>query len=139
MSRVRQRGTDIEVVVRQFVADLGHRSRSCVTSLPGSPDLANKTHRWAIFVHGCFWHGHDCPAGNLPKRNRGWWEVKIVANRMRDRKKIGALHKAGYRCLTLWGCEVKIAAENPERLMRELDRFLRPKPRAEYSACRKSR
>lgn len=106
MRRVRQRGTSPEVVVARICREIGLRYRLNVKSLPGSPDLANKTKRWAIFVNGCFWHRHTaCRLGTLPKRNRAFWRKKFAANRSRDARKLKELRALGYRVAVVWQCE----------------------------------
>jgi DNA mismatch endonuclease (patch repair protein) len=126
MQAVRQQGTDIEVIVRRAVVRLGHYARANAPSLPGRPDLSNQRQRWAIFVHGCFWHGHsNCPktkggkAGRIPATNRLFWQEKISGNRKRDVRKARMLRRSGYRVLTLWGCDV----QNAPRLERLLVDF----------------
>jgi DNA mismatch endonuclease (patch repair protein) len=85
---------------------LGLRYRLNVKSLPGSPDLSNKKNRWAIFVHGCFWHRHPgCPRTTTPKRNAHFWREKFEANRKRDATKIVALEAAGFTVAVVWECE----------------------------------
>jgi DNA mismatch endonuclease, patch repair protein len=124
MRLVRQRGTSLELAVRKIVAGLGARYRTCVTSLAGSPDLANRTQGWAIFVHGCFWHGHEgCRFATIPKTNRSWWEAKFEANRARDRKKRALLTRAGLRVATVWQCELK----HPERVSKKLQKVISPR------------
>ncbi|MFZ4733440.1 MAG: very short patch repair endonuclease [Pirellulales bacterium] len=127
MQAVRRSGTDIELIVRRAVFALGHRGRANAPSLQGRPDLANQRAKWAIFVHGCFWHGHrNCrttkggPQGRIPVRNGGFWEAKIASNRERDARKAKELRRLGFRVLTLWECDVRDAA----RLGRKLERFL---------------
>jgi DNA mismatch endonuclease (patch repair protein) len=106
MRRVRQRGTSPEIIVARICRDLGLRYRLNVKSLPGSPDLANKTKRWAIFVNGCFWHHHTaCNLATTPKRNGGFWRKKFRANRLRDTRKIKELRALGYRVAVVWQCE----------------------------------
>jgi DNA mismatch endonuclease (patch repair protein) len=106
MQRVRQRGTPAEKIVAGVCRDLGLRYRLNVKSLPGSPDIANKARRWAIFVHGCFWHQHPhCPKATLPKRNAGFWREKFESNRLRDARKIDELRASGYRVIVIWQCE----------------------------------
>jgi DNA mismatch endonuclease (patch repair protein) len=84
------------------------RFRNHVTDLPGNPDLANKTRKWAIFVHGCFWHSHaGCALASKPKSNTSYWAQKLRGNRRRDRVKIARLKAAGYRVLVLWECHVR--------------------------------
>ena len=113
MRRVRQKGTAAEKVVASACRELGLRYRRNVKSLPGSPDLANKTHRWAIFVHGCFWHRHPrCGKATTPKRNAAFWREKFETNRIRDARKARQLRRAGYRIIVIWQCET----ENRERL-----------------------
>jgi DNA mismatch endonuclease (patch repair protein) len=126
MQAVRRQGTDIEVAVRRAVARLGYRSRANAGSLPGRPDLSNQRQKWAIFVHGCFWHGHrNChktkggEAGRIPVANKTFWEEKISTNRTRDARKAQELRRIGYRVLTVWECDVK----NAVRLERKLIAF----------------
>lgn len=106
MKRIRQRSTDIEVIVRRYLAALGVRFRIRNRDLPGSPDIANRSRKWAVFVHGCFWHGHPgCPCARLPKRNHTFWAEKIHTNLRRDDRKAQQLRDLGYDVITVWGCE----------------------------------
>lgn len=106
MRRVRQKGTLAEKIVANICRELGLRYRLNVRSLPGSPDLANKTKRWAIFVHGCFWHQHEgCPKATMPKRNARFWRDKFEANRERDARKTRTLRSAGFKVAIVWECE----------------------------------
>jgi len=108
MQRVRQSGTPAERTVAKVCRELGLHYRLNVRSLPGSPDLANKKGRWAIFVHGCFWHRHSgCPKATTPKRNARFWRDKFQSNRARDARKIKELHLSGYDVLVLWQCETE--------------------------------
>jgi DNA mismatch endonuclease (patch repair protein) len=108
MQRVRQKGTPAERIVATICREVGLRYRLNVKSLPGSPDLANKSERWAIFVNGCFWHHHkSCALGTVPKRNRKFWCDKFTTNRVRDARKIRQLRKLGYRIAVVWQCEVE--------------------------------
>lgn len=107
LSRQKQSGTTPELAVRTLVREAGARYRISNRDLPGSPDLANRRRRWAIFVHGCFWHAHEgCVRATLPKRNRTVWRAKFQANRRRDALKRSALVELGYRVCVLWECEV---------------------------------
>ena len=107
MARVRQTGTAPELAVRKLLHTLGVRFRTRATDLPGSPDIVNRRHRWAIFVHGCYWHAHeDCHLWKLPKQNRAFWQDKFARNRERDRRKLLALERAGYAILVIWQCEL---------------------------------
>jgi DNA mismatch endonuclease (patch repair protein) len=117
MQRVRQRGTPAERLVAGVCRELGLRYRLNVKSLAGSPDLANKARRWAIFVHGCFWHQHPgCPKATLPKRNAGFWRKKFEDNRQRDGRKIRELRASGYKVVVVWQCETDNLAVVRRRL-----------------------
>jgi DNA mismatch endonuclease, patch repair protein len=117
LSRMAKRNTRPELLVRRAVHDLGHRYRISVRDLPGSPDIANKRRRWAIFVHGCFWHAHPgCPRATLPKRNRQMWHKKLQANRMRDQRNEDACRAMGLNVLVVWECETKDVDALRERL-----------------------
>lgn len=106
MSAVRQSGTQPELVLRKLVHAQGIRYRICCGHLPGRPDLSNRSKRWCIFVNGCFWHGHRCKRGRLPKVNLGFWRPKIEHNKRRDKAVRKELQGLGYRVLTVWQCEL---------------------------------
>jgi len=125
MQAVRQKQTDIELEVARIVRSLGHRAKANALTLPGRPDLSNQRAKWAIFVHGCFWHGHpDCPktkggqSGRIPVSNRSFWAAKIAANRSRDGVKARALRTSGFRVLTVWECEVRDKARVTRKMVR---------------------
>ena len=108
MSRVRQRGTAAELAVGKLLRESGLSYRLNVKSLPGSPDFANRLRRWAIFVHGCFWHHHTaCQRATVPKSNRTFWSKKFADNRRRDARDIRLLRRRGFRVLIVWECETK--------------------------------
>lgn len=107
MKRIRQRDTAPELEVRRALTALGVRYRLCPSDLPGRPDLANKSRRWALFVHGCFWHHHQgCRLATIPKSNREFWIEKLSGNRRRDTSKVHALEALGYRVFVVWQCEI---------------------------------
>jgi DNA mismatch endonuclease (patch repair protein) len=121
MKRVRQAHTAPELAVRALLTRLGVRYRTCVRSLPGSPDIVNRSAGWAIFVHGCFWHGHPrCRLFTTPKTNSTFWREKVDANRARDRRKVIALREVGLRVVVVWQCETRDPAKLSARLEREL-------------------
>lgn len=121
LGRQPQSNTRPEWHVRTLVHSLGHRYRLRNRDLPGSPDLANRGRRWAIFVHGCFWHSHPgCPRATLPKNNRALWEEKFASNRRRDERACGDLVRAGYRVIVIWECELKKPQEVLRRLVADL-------------------
>jgi DNA mismatch endonuclease (patch repair protein) len=126
MALVRQRGTAAELAVRRALRELGHRYRVRNRDLPGSPDAANRTRRWAVFVHGCFWHRHDgCVKTTTPKRNRPFWEAKFDANQKRDRRAVLALRRLGFAVVIVWECE----AEQSTLLIRKLRKLSRRRVR----------
>jgi DNA mismatch endonuclease (patch repair protein) len=108
MARVKGRNTSPELKVRKLLTAMGARYRLHRKDLPGAPDIVLPGRKLAIFVHGCFWHGHDCARGaRVPKQNRDYWEAKIGRNRARDlrtRAEVGAM---GWTPLILWECELK--------------------------------
>jgi DNA mismatch endonuclease (patch repair protein) len=108
MRRVKGRDTSPELFVRRALraAGVGYRLGGC--GLPGRPDLVMKGRRTAVFVHGCFWHGHDCARGaREPKANADYWRAKIGRNRARDIRASEALAADGWRVVTLWECDLK--------------------------------
>ena len=112
MSRIKGRHTKPEMLLRQGLHARGLRFRLHVKDLPGRPDLVFPRYRAAMFVHGCFWHGHSCPLFKLPATRRQFWEGKIAGNRSRDARDLAALVTAGWRVLTVWEC----ALRSPSRL-----------------------
>jgi DNA mismatch endonuclease, patch repair protein len=118
LGRVRQRDTDAELRVRRLLSELGLHYRTHNRDLPGSPDIANRKHKWAVFVHGCFWHRHKgCPRTTTPKRNAAFWKAKFEANALRDRRSIRLLRSLGFRVAVVWECE---AEEPPPSVRRRL-------------------
>jgi len=108
MSRIRAKDTKPELVVRGMVHALGHRFRLHAADLAGKPDLVNRKGRWAIFVHGCFWHSHEgCRLASKPRSNQAYWCDKLDRNRRRDQANVAALVDSGFSVLTVWECEVK--------------------------------
>jgi DNA mismatch endonuclease (patch repair protein) len=96
--------------VRRLIWSLGGRYRLHRKDLPGRPDIVLGPRRLAIFVHGCFWHGHDCARGaRVPKANRDYWLGKVARNRARDTASRATLQAAGWRVETVWECELKDA------------------------------
>jgi DNA mismatch endonuclease (patch repair protein) len=120
MRRVKGRNTTPEMVVRKALTRLGARYRLHRKDLPGNPDIVLPGRRLAIFVHGCFWHGHDCTRGaRVPKQNRDYWVAKVARNVARDARNAEAMMAGGWRVETIWECELKDAAALEGRL-REL-------------------
>ena len=111
MRRVKGRDTGPERTVRQVLTRLGARYRLHRADLPGRPDIVLPGRRLAVFVHGCFWHGHDCARGSrVPQARRDYWAAKIAGNRARDARNADALAALGWRVETVWECELKARA-----------------------------
>ena len=123
MRAVKSRDTKPEMQVRRAAHALGYRFRLHRKDLPGSPDLVFPSRNKVIFVHGCFWHGHDCSRGSrMPKTNAEYWLAKIARNVARDERVRGELAVRGWEALTIWECDLKA----PDQPQRALTAFLRP-------------
>lgn len=121
MRAVKGRDTSPELVVRKVVHGMGYRYRLHRRDLPGKPDLTFASRRKVIFVHGCFWHGHDCARGaRVPKSNRDYWVSKIARNRERDARSRKKLMQLGWSSFAVWECELR----DNMRLRRKLTAFL---------------
>ncbi len=122
MRAVRSRDTSPELAVRRMLRDLGFSGyRLHRKELPGKPDVAFLGRRKAVFIHGCFWHGHDCPRGRRkPSTNTGYWLPKIERNRQRDAACLAALAGLGWSMLVVWECELRSPVSLTERLRRFL-------------------
>ena len=108
MRRVKARDTTPELAVRRILRAVGIGYRLGGVGLPGRPDLVMQGRRTVVFVHGCFWHGHDCARGaRQPKANAAYWAAKIERNRTRDVSAQAALQAAGWRVVTVWECEMR--------------------------------
>ena len=105
MQSVKSKNTKPEWIVRRLLHCMGYRYRLHRKDLPGRPDIALISRRKAIFVHGCFWHGHDCPKGRLPKSRLDYWRPKLERNKERDREKTAMLQSLGWTVLVIWQCE----------------------------------
>lgn len=116
MRRVRREGTEPELALRRMLHAMGYRFRLHAKELPGSPDVVFRPRKAAVFVHGCFWHGHQCRWGRPVKSNREYWAAKIERNQRRDAASEDALTGKGWRTLVVWECELKDADTVSERL-----------------------
>jgi DNA mismatch endonuclease (patch repair protein) len=122
MRRVRGKDSKVELHVRRLVHKLGYRFRKHAPDLPGHPDMVFRRRQKAIFVHGCFWHRHDCAMGNrLPKSRLDFWEPKLSANRRRDEQQLGELARLGWQVLVIWECETGDDAQLAGRVRAFLD------------------
>lgn len=108
MSHIRDKNTRPEMLVRKYLFSLGFRYRINVNTLPGTPDLVLRKYNVAIFINGCFWHGHvGCKYANLPKTNQLFWKQKIETNKKRDIEKQCQLRNLGWNIIQIWECELK--------------------------------
>jgi DNA mismatch endonuclease (patch repair protein) len=120
MSGIRGKDTWPEMMVRRLLHAQGFRYRLHRKDLPGKPDIVLPKYKAAIFVNGCFWHGHECSLFKWPASNAEFWENKIKANRRRDASAIEALEALGWRCLTVWECDTRrLCAEDLCRTLKE--------------------
>lgn len=121
MRAIKSRNTEPEVRVRSLLHRLGYRFRLHRRDLPGNPDIVLPSRRIAIFVNGCFWHGHGCARGaRMPKANADYWSAKIARNKARDGESASALASLSWRAVVLWECELKNQAELAAMLAAEL-------------------
>lgn len=107
MRAIKSKNTKPEIIVRKLVFSMGYRYRLHRKELPGTPDLVFPRQKKVIFVHGCFWHGHNCTKGKLPKSNVDYWATKIHQNKLRDIDAAKRLTSSGWGVLVIWQCELK--------------------------------
>lgn len=107
MSHIRSTGTKPEELVRKYLFHQGFRYRKNDKRLPGKPDIVLPKYHTVIFVNGCFWHGHNCRRGHLPRSRQDYWGPKIERNKERDKEESALLEAAGWQVLTVWECELK--------------------------------
>ena len=119
MSRIRSKATKPEMTVRRWLWAHGYRYRLNVRSVPGKPDIVMRRYRTAIFVNGCFWHGHEgCAKFVMPKSNTDFWQAKITRNRERDRQNYDVLMQNGWQVIVIWECQ--LAKDKLESTMRQV-------------------
>lgn len=125
MSRVRSKDTKPEMAVRSLLHLMGYRftvNGPQNRQLPGRPDIVLPKHHTVVFVHGCFWHGHDnCKNARIPKSRSDWWKSKIERNKVRDKIALGDLKRLGWKVAVVWECELK----DKETLENKLENFFR--------------
>jgi DNA mismatch endonuclease, patch repair protein len=124
MRAVKSRDTGPERAVRKILQTIAPGYRLHRADLPGRPDIAYGRRKLAIFVHGCFWHGHDCARGaRMPKANADYWQAKIARNRARDEKTMAAYEAMNWRSLAVYECELKDREALEEKLRGVLDKL----------------
>lgn len=132
MAGIRSKNTKPERQVRSALHRRGFRFRLNQALLPGKPDLVFRKHNAVIFIHGCFWHGHDCPLFKWPSSNTAFWRNKIERNRAKDVEVIATLKKTGWRVMVIWECALKGKAQMV-RLPYTVDRVCTWLLRSNYS------
>jgi DNA mismatch endonuclease (patch repair protein) len=135
MAKIKGKDTKPEWIVRRYLFSRGYRYRKNVKGLPGTPDIVLRKYGIVIFIHGCFWHGHEVD-GTMPRTNTEFWRKKIETNRKRDERNKEALKKSGWRVMTIWECQLKPAVREQTLLEMEyhinhtyLERFVSKKPK----------
>lgn len=127
MAAIRSKDTKPEMHVRRHVHTAGFRFRLHRRDLPGRPDLTFPRYRLAVFVHGCFWHGHDCGRAGKPRTNTEYWRPKIEGNAARDQRNTELLVRDKWQVFTVWECTLE---EDTQRLLWQLE-TLRSEPQGE--------
>lgn len=135
MAKIKSRDTKPEWIVRRYLYSRGYRYRKNVKGLPGTPDIVLRKYGIVIFIHGCFWHGHEVD-GHMPHSNSDFWRKKIGRNKLRDERNKAILLKMGWKVMTIWECQLKPAVREQTLLEMEywinhtyLDRFRRKFPK----------
>lgn len=123
MSQIKAKDTKPEIIVRKFLHRHGYRYRLHDKKLPGKPDIVLKKYKTLIFVHGCFWHGHEgCKYYVIPKTRTEWWKNKISATQRKDMENYNSLKAQGWKVLTIWECELK-SRQRMETLRKLLEKL----------------
>lgn len=131
MRAVRSKDTGPEMRVRKLIHSLGYRYALHINKLPGKPDIVFVSRKKIIFVHGCFWHKHNCRRGSIcPVTNADYWNSKRQRNNERDKQHMLALRKDGWKVLVIWECQIK----NVEGLRKKIDLFLSTRTSSDSSA-----
>jgi DNA mismatch endonuclease, patch repair protein len=121
MARIRGKETLPERTVRSLLHRRGYRFRKNYKGLPGKPDIVFPKRRKVIFVHGCFWHYHNCRKGRPPKSKKSYWMPKLLENKRRDRRNVRMLKRHGWSVFTVWGCHLKDIAPVVAKIIDFLD------------------
>jgi DNA mismatch endonuclease (patch repair protein) len=126
MSLIGSKNTKPEVALRKTLHRLGYRFRLHVGKLPGKPDIVLSKYRSAIQVRGCFWHGHTCIDGHIPKSREDYWKPKLLRNSQRDARNDRALRKMGWTVIVVWECKIQ-SHKGMDREIRRICRILKGK------------
>lgn len=136
MSLIRGKNTKPELVIRKLLHGAGFRYRLHNKHLPGKPDLTLRKYNVVIFIHGCFWHGHNCHIAHIPKSNVPFWQNKISTNAQRDANRLIQLQEQGWRTLTIWECALLGKAKLPESKILSLIRMFIENPQRKTATIR---
>ena len=135
MAKIRSKDTKPEWIVRRYLYSRGYRYRKNVKGLPGTPDIVLSKYGSVIFIHGCFWHGHEID-GHIPHSNIDFWKKKIERNKQRDERNKETLKRLGWKVMTVWECQLKSAIREQTLLEMEywinhsyLERFRQKQPK----------
>lgn len=120
MAKISGKESKPEIIVRKYLFFKGYRYRKNVKTLPGSPDIVLTKYKTIIFIHGCFWHNHNCKGGKLPETRKNFWIKKISDNKKRDEKNLGELSKLGWKVIIVWQCEL-IKMKTREKKLIEIE------------------
>jgi DNA mismatch endonuclease (patch repair protein) len=123
MASVKNKNTSAEVYVRKALFKEGFRYKINERSLPGSPDIVLPKYHTCILVHGCFWHGHHCWKGHLPKSRIKFWQKKIENNKARDKRTFRKLRSEGWKVITIWQCQISTIAKREKRLTKLVEQI----------------
>ncbi|MFN8283437.1 MAG: DNA mismatch endonuclease Vsr [Chitinophagales bacterium] len=126
MSRIKSKNTKPEILVRKFLHAQGFRFRIHDKKLPGKPDIVLPKYKTVIFVHGCFWHGHEnCKYATIPKTRTEWWTDKIKYNQLNDNKAVQLLKKDKWKIITVFQCQLKGAKTETSlnKIIKPLNKF----------------
>ena len=118
MSNIRSKDTKPELIIRSGLHKLGYRFRLHVKDLPGKPDIVLPRYRTAIQVRGCFWHGHSCKDGHVPKSRKSYWVPKLEKTKIRDKNNDKSLEQMGWIVIVIWACECDTAIKAQSSLSR---------------------
>lgn len=124
MAGIRSRDTKPEILIRSLLHRAGFRFRLHAKELPGKPDIVLPRHKAVIFVHGCFWHGHDCPFFKWPGTREDFWREKIGRNQANDRRALELLAAQGWRVAVVWECALRGRDRNLEAVIQQLSCWL---------------
>lgn len=125
MSRIKSRDTKPEILVRKYLFSKGYRYRLSY-KIKGKPDIAFPSRKIAIFINGCFWHLHGCSDSSLPKSNKAFWRKKLMNNKKRDAKNKRDLEKKGWKCITVWECDLK---KKRDKTLKKLEEKIKENPK----------